>query len=154
MSTIKIKFPHDELCRRAAVCLDVGAENIVSVFPTEGGRAFFIVYRRPYNRSSWQGYDLGPKLSITLTIWQILEALPLDDVMGGVETIWSRGVDTMLEILGLTKMPSSERELKSAYRKAAKAAHPDAGGTEEVFRQVYAAYDSLMMTLPNLKANR
>jgi DnaJ domain len=150
MSTIKIKIPHDELCRRAAVCLDVGAENIVSVFPTEGGRTFFVVYRKPYDQVSWQGYDLGPKLSTTLTVWQILEALPLDDVVGGVETIWSKGIDTMLEVLGLTKMPASERELKSAYRKAAKAAHPDAGGTEEAFRLIRAAYQSLMMTLPNL----
>jgi hypothetical protein len=151
MSTIKIKFPHAELCRRAAVCLNVRVDNIVSVFPTEGGRAFFVVYRKPYDHPSWQGYKLGTELSTTLTVWQIIEALPLDDVSGGVETIWSRGVDTMFEMLGLKKMPASERELKTAYRKAAKAAHPDAGGTDEQFRQVYAAYQSLLMTLPNLQ---
>jgi hypothetical protein len=145
MSTIKIKFPHDELCRRAAVCLDVRADLIESVLPTEGGRAFFVVYWN--SKYSWE----RTKTYTTLTIWQILEALPLDDVVGGVETIWSRGIDTMLEMLGLTKMPLSERELKSAYRKSAKAAHPDAGGTEEAFRQIHAAYQSLMMTLPNLR---
>jgi hypothetical protein len=152
MSTIKIKFPHAEICRRAAVCLDVRVENIVSVFPTEGGRAFFVVYRKPYDRPSWQGYTRNPELSTTLTVWQILEALPLDDVAGGIETIWSRGIDSMLEMLGLSKMPASESELKSAYRKAAKAAHPDTGGTEEAFRQVFAAYQSLLMTLPNLQS--
>jgi hypothetical protein len=151
MSTIKIKIPHDELCRRAAVCLDVRADNIVSVFSTEGGRKFFVVYRKPFNRPSWQGYNLGRELSTTVTVWQILEALPLDDVIGGVETIWSKGIDTMLEVLGITKIPASEREVKSAYRKAAKAAHPDSGGTEEAFRQIHAAYQSLMMTLPNLR---
>jgi DnaJ domain len=148
MSTIKIKFPHDELCRRAAVCLNVRLDLIESVLPTEGGRAFFVVYW--VSRYSWD----NTKTYTTLTVWQILEALPLDDVMGGVETIWSKGIDTMLEVLGLTKMPASERELKSAYRKAAKAAHPDAGGAEEAFRQVYAAYDSLMMMLPNLRERK
>jgi hypothetical protein len=145
MSTIKIKFPHDELCRRAAVCLNVPVSKIISVFPTEGGRTFLVVHWRSLTYAQ-------EKTCCTLTVWQILEALPLDDVAGGVETIWSKGIDTILEMLGLTKMPASERELKSAYRKAAKSAHPDAGGTEEAFRQIHAAYQSLLMTLPNLQS--
>jgi hypothetical protein len=147
MSTIKIKFSHAELCRRAAVCLNVQVDKIVSVFTTEGGRTFFVVYRKS-SKYSWETVTAYS----TLTIWQILEALPLDDVVGGVETIWSRGIESMLEMLGIKKMPASERELKAAYRKAAKAAHPDVGGTEEAFRQIHAAYQSLLMTLPNLQS--
>jgi DnaJ domain len=51
------------------------------------------------------------------------------------------GVDS---VLGLTrgKKPTPE-QLKSAYRKAAAKAHPDAGGSPEQFRQVTQAYEDL-----------
>lgn len=35
-------------------------------------------------------------------------------------------------------------QIKSAYRKAAKKAHPDAGGTQEMFLRVKEAHDSLL----------
>lgn len=50
--------------------------------------------------------------------------------------------DPSLEALGLSKKPSKQ-ELKSAYHKAAMAAHPDKGGSAEKFRKVNAAYEAL-----------
>jgi len=35
-------------------------------------------------------------------------------------------------------------QIKSAYRKAAKKSHPDAGGTQEMFLQIKEAYDVLL----------
>lgn len=41
------------------------------------------------------------------------------------------------------KSPFSMAELKQAYRQAALKTHPDCGGSEEVFRTVDTAYDTL-----------
>lgn len=144
--TIKIKFPHDELCRRAVIVLNLHRRDIISVVPTEGGRKFFVDY--------WQGSRWNQQSKIaTITIWQLIDAQPLTDVVGSIETVWSKGVETVLEILGLKKMPRSEKELKQAYRKAAFKAHPDSGGTEDAFRELQAAYESIMIMLPNLRRN-
>lgn len=47
--------------------------------------------------------------------------------------------DAALILLGLAAMPTDEVALQRAYREAAKAAHPDGGGTAETFRAVLAA---------------
>ena len=144
---IKIKFPHEELCRRAAAILEVPRSQIVSVYATEGGKNFFVSY---LVRGAFPWDD---KLASTaVTIWQIIDALPLCDVSGSVETIWDKGLETMLEVLGLKSMPQSEKDLKRAYRKAAKRVHPDTGGNEDDFRQVNAAYNSVLTMLPNLRS--
>jgi curved DNA-binding protein CbpA len=44
-------------------------------------------------------------------------------------------------------MPSSKHELLRAYRAAAKAAHPDGGGTADAFRAVSEAFERLARVL-------
>ena len=46
--------------------------------------------------------------------------------------------------LGLGKGKPELKDLRSAYRKAAMAAHPDRGGTREKFEQVRSAYERMM----------
>jgi hypothetical protein len=48
-----------------------------------------------------------------------------------------------LAALRLDRMPSSRDELRRAYRLAARAAHPDAGGSREAFLAVSAAFERL-----------
>jgi DnaJ domain len=48
-----------------------------------------------------------------------------------------------LMALGLDRMPSTREELRRAYRHAAKAAHPDAGGSADAFRAVSEAFERL-----------
>ena len=45
--------------------------------------------------------------------------------------------------LGLERMPASKHELRRAYRAAAKAAHPDGGGSADAFRAVSEAFERL-----------
>jgi len=40
--------------------------------------------------------------------------------------------------------PELKQVIKSAYRRRARATHPDLGGDEDTFRKIYAAYESLM----------
>lgn len=46
------------------------------------------------------------------------------------------------DVLGVPATASAT-EVKAAYRRAVRRAHPDAGGSAELFRQVEAAYDVL-----------
>src|SRR5690349_16830562 len=48
-----------------------------------------------------------------------------------------------LKVLGLDCIPSSRDELRRAYRRAAKATHPDAGGSATAFRAVTEAFERL-----------
>ena len=50
---------------------------------------------------------------------------------------------THYQVLGLART-ATERDVKIAYRKAAKIAHPDRGGDPAVFRQITAAYETLV----------
>jgi hypothetical protein len=49
--------------------------------------------------------------------------------------------------LGLDRMPSSWDGLRRAYRAAAKAAHPDTGGSADAFRAVSEAFERLARRL-------
>lgn len=51
--------------------------------------------------------------------------------------------DVDLRALSLERMPSSADELRTAYRRAAKVAHPDTGGSAEAFRVVTEAFGRL-----------
>jgi hypothetical protein len=53
-----------------------------------------------------------------------------------------------LTTLGLDRMPPSGSDLRMAYRRAAKAAHPDAGGNADAFRAVSEAFRRLARSSP------
>ncbi|MGO2539676.1 MAG: J domain-containing protein [Specibacter sp.] len=50
---------------------------------------------------------------------------------------------THYQVLGLART-ATERDVKIAYRKAAKIAHPDRGGDPALFRQITEAYETLV----------
>jgi hypothetical protein len=91
------------------------------------------------------------KIGATFTIWQFVEALPIENITGSVETFWDKGIDSVLAVLGLDKLPNSEKEIKSAYRKQAKLHHPDTGGDANKFREVQMAYETAINLLPELR---
>lgn len=138
--SIKIKFSFDELRRRAAKMLDVHPSCIDNVCPSEGGTKFYVLYHRGY---SGRG--------ATFTIWQFVEALPIENLTGSVETFWDKGIDSVLAVLGLDKFPNSEKGIKIAYRKQAKLHHPDTGGDANKFREVQMAYETAINLLPELR---
>jgi hypothetical protein len=51
------------------------------------------------------------------------------------------GLAASLAALGLSAMPKTEKELKAAWRAAAKRTHPDRGGSEAAFKAAKAAYE-------------
>ena len=53
------------------------------------------------------------------------------------------GREDHYEILGVTRSASAE-EIRAAYRRAAKKAHPDQGGSDEAFRRIQAAAEILL----------
>lgn len=56
---------------------------------------------------------------------------------------------TPYEVLGISPDATND-EIEKAYKRAANKTHPDkAGGSEEAFRAVKAAYDELMGVLPD-----
>lgn len=71
------------------------------------------------------------------TAWVLLAS-------GAAWSHWTSAPRTSdLRTLGLSQMPSSKGELQTAYRRAAKAAHPDAGGSAEAFLAVSKAFERL-----------
>jgi hypothetical protein len=54
-----------------------------------------------------------------------------------------RGPDDHHEILGVQRSAGPE-EIRAAYRRAAKKAHPDQGGSNEAFRRVQLAAETLL----------
>jgi hypothetical protein len=71
------------------------------------------------------------------TAWVLLAS-------GAARSCWgSAPGNPDLETLGLNQMPPSKAELRTAYRRAAKAAHPDAGGSAEAFLAVSEAFRRL-----------
>ena len=81
-----------------------------------------------------------------------LAARPID--MGwallGAGAVWSSWTPspqtTDLKALGLDHLPVSRGDLRSAYRRAAKTVHPDAGGSAEAFRAISEAFERLAST--------
>ena len=142
--SIKIKFSFDELRRRAAKMLEVHPSYIDNVCPSEGGTKFYVSY---YDYKATRRTKIGA----TFTIWQFVEAMPIENLTGSVETFWDKGIDSVLSVLGLDKFPNSEREIKIAYRKQAKLHHPDTGGDANKFREVQMAYETAIGLLPELR---
>jgi hypothetical protein len=99
--SIKIKFSFDELRRRAAKMLECSPMDIDNVCPSEGGTKFYVVYRNSKS-SNYYRQTLGA----TFTIWQFVEAMPIENLTGSVETFWDKGIDSVLAVLGLDKFPN------------------------------------------------
>lgn len=51
--------------------------------------------------------------------------------------------DPLMQTLGLCEVPPTLAEFKTVARKRIMETHPDLGGSEEAFRGVYAAYETL-----------
>jgi hypothetical protein len=65
-------------------------------------------------------------------------------VVGAAWPFWApASLRTDLVALGLDRMPSTTDELRRAYRRAVKSAHPDAGGSADAFRAVTEAFGRL-----------
>ena len=54
---------------------------------------------------------------------------------------------TFIKILGMTKWPCTEEELKSVWKKQALRHHPDRGGNPQEFIRIKAAYDRAISRL-------
>ena len=52
---------------------------------------------------------------------------------------------TCLQVLGLT-LPCTQDDIHLAFRTRVKSAHPDRGGSNEAFRQLYEAYREALAT--------
>jgi curved DNA-binding protein CbpA len=57
-----------------------------------------------------------------------------------------RASDDPFALLGLTRSAGAD-EIRAAYRRAAKTAHPDKGGSSEAFRRIQMAADLLLSEL-------
>jgi hypothetical protein len=69
-------------------------------------------------------------------------AAPLSSGQAKQET--SSLLPVCMQRLGLT-WPCTRHEVQQAFRRQAKAAHPDRGGTNESFHRLYQAYQEALM---------
>ena len=56
-------------------------------------------------------------------------------------------INKALDILKLDKLPFSKETIEEAYKRRAKALHPDIGGSEEAFKELQQAYDTALKAL-------
>ena len=56
-------------------------------------------------------------------------------------------INKALDILKLDKLPFSKDTIEEAYKRRAKALHPDIGGSEEAFKELQQAYDTALKAL-------
>jgi curved DNA-binding protein CbpA len=59
--------------------------------------------------------------------------------------------DPLIEALGISEVPHTLAEFKTAARKRYMETHPDRGGSAEAFRIVYAAYEALALRVFGVK---
>ena len=131
MLTIKQKFSQKELIGSAEKIFDNEQLQILSVFPTEGGRLFFVLFLNKQN---------GKQKSKKVTIWQIIDCLSREPV--NPESLDGE-MQTILFFLQLSYVPKTLAEAKKAYRNAVKIHHPDKGGDASMFRLVQESYHRL-----------
>lgn len=143
--SIKIKFSQKELKRRVAYLLNIHERQVLMVTATMGGKSFLVLINEGHWESSWVGYCQGYKESTrTLTIWEIVNCLPLDDIKSEVNFVdVIAELKEHLKILGLTEYPKDLNVLKNVYRQKAKESHPDCGGNNELFRAIQNSYEIL-----------
>ena len=147
---LKLNIPYTELLARAQKLVgDRG--KVISAAPTMGGRVYLVSFRG-IRRYSWETEIQGAKF----TVWEIIDVQDFYQQPKSFHE-WRSPVANVnyvvqeLDALGLTEMPSTLKELKSAFRKAAKKHHPDAGGNAEMFRFVEGAYRRLCLRFEELK---
>lgn len=94
--------------------------------------------RRSFSDAAYQHYDASAGFGSS------------DEWVHSAETMAGRYVpspkpvrDSMLAILGLSSLPSSYDELRTAFAAAIRLAHPDQGGTEAGARACIEAFASL-----------
>lgn len=147
---IKLNIPYSELMARAQKLIgDRG--KVISIAPTMGGRIYLVAFKG-IRRYSWDAEVQGAKF----TVWEIVDAQEFyqqpKSFHGQQESIPRVNyLIQELDALGLTKMPSTLRELKQAFRKVAKQHHPDCGGNAEMFRFVEGAYRRLCLRFEELQ---
>ena len=82
----------------------------------------------------------------------VLTLVPMSFVLGWANIVVVGGAAVSrphpdLLALGLDRIPSSWDGLRRAYRAAARAAHPDRGGSADAFRAVSGAFERLARRL-------
>ena len=103
--------------------------------------------RASFSDGAYRHYDIATEGLGSSTEWEAA-AEALASGRGTYRRVEGRLSDAVqsrdMAALGLTKMPDLIGGLKSAFRKAAFASHPDHAGTAEAFSKVMAAYTRLV----------
>jgi DnaJ-class molecular chaperone len=99
--------------------------------------------KREHNRlrKSWLndfGEDLGPYKSTNEWQWEAYRREQAQSILTGEYAIL--GLDTSA---ALTK-----RDVRNAYRRQSRRLHPDAGGNDEAFKELHAAYRRVLASVP------
>lgn len=88
-----------------------------------------------------------PWMSLALLNASLLALAPMSFGLGWASMVFESAAGPRphpdLVALDLERMPSTKHELRRAYRAAAKAAHPDGGGSADAFRAVSGAFERL-----------
>lgn len=115
-------------------------------------------------KSAEAGYGLSYASDLLMAIVLTLEGLAraseqgiitLDIILSGLPALPAGPTEPPLEpcfmALGFSKRPASMDELKTQYRRMAKAMHPDTGGDEAAFNRLQSSYDECrrVMEAPN-----
>ena len=136
--SIRIKFSQSELRDRAATILSnrLYPPKILHVSPTFGGKKYLVLVKAH-----------GKQKCIELTIWQIVDALPIQEkhVYGDMFVAPQHLIPALLR-LGLDAFPDLQT-LKSAYRKLSKKMHPDLGGDPQEFIELNDSYNLILERL-------
>jgi hypothetical protein len=88
-----------------------------------------------------------PWMSLAFLNASLLTLAPMSFGLGWASVVFGSAAGPRshpdLVALDLERMPSTRHELRRAYRAAAKAAHPDGGGSADAFRAVSEAFERL-----------
>ncbi len=76
--------------------------------------------------------------------WQETCEKEVADAYAHTDQWKKRSSDSRLLGLDTITGPITKRVVKNAYRRAARKLHPDAGGSDETFKQLHAAYRRLL----------
>jgi hypothetical protein len=144
--SIKIKFSQSDLRRRAASVLNVPVKNILNVCSTGGGKKYYVLFRSELN------YEVKTK-ACELTIWQIVDAMPLEERNVGGNTLhFCPEIVSDLLRLGLDCFPDKET-LKLAYKRLSKELHPDMGGDAGEFIAMQSSFNQILNRLADRTAS-